>query len=177
MFRKKLAFTIIVLFWLGCLSQVALGNREDYPFTFFGMYRGTALGKNYISEVTLQIPNHEPMDFYNCIDDHRYILRNRLLKILLKHERSLSKDTLSRLDPLSEDSLHIDELGTQKILSIFLKIAQSIGTCSFPENSRLIVSISGWEHISIENHLKPDYKKTVYNFEVHSLLEVESFKE
>lgn len=151
---------VFLLFFISCLLQVIPENREDYPFSFFGMYRYKELGTTYKILPQFTDKKGETYNLYNCISDYRFVLRNHLLESLLKKRRSLDKVTLSKLSPLKGDPLHINKDELQTIFANAQKIVKALSWCP-PEFTSTSVTVMGWNELGFRNYKTPDFKEVI----------------
>lgn len=135
-------------------------EREDYPFTFFGMYRGAALGGQSHVRVAYLDKGGTSQDFYNCLGSYRFSFKYKLLEAIKGEKRSRTK-TIVQKGSLAENSLAREVL--MKELQKAKKHSDERGECEISDETVFHVSLLHWQDLKISNYTNPEVDRIVYS--------------
>jgi hypothetical protein len=149
--RKKQFISIcIILFCIICLYQPLDGYREDWPFSFFGMYKGRLGTENvFRMDADIVLPNNDvisifdlPLNYYHMAD----VLEKYQDKIL-----TMNSDTIK-----------------SELSQIFEKdILPQIDRCKKCTGAKeIIVRRRYWSNFSENNKHSPDENTVIFKYQL-----------
>ena len=152
--QSKISF-LILLFFGFCVFQI-YGLREDYPFSYFGMYKyGVPQGpySDFYIDVYLdnkKVENKKIFDPYELKDQ----LRARLMGELIDKNQNLLRDAESLVisELSAEQKVWVDNIVTEKI------IESRFVNKSNKKHKKIQINITykEWESLSYETSKVPD---------------------
>ncbi len=159
--KREIPISIfIILFWMVCVSQPLLGSREDWPFSFFGMYKGVP-GTTNVFRVDI-----------DYIDDHGHrgsvyghnkagfaTLSNEIATLLNGYE-SNNKNILHS----PAGALKQDDVTRKRVLEfIHSRIWNDLSKNKL-KIERILIRYRSWNHFIYENRFSPDHDQIVFQF-------------
>jgi hypothetical protein len=159
---KKAAFFIVLFFAFNLLQQC--GRREDYPFTYFGMYKeGRMNTKDFYRFKVHYIKGERKVDIAS-FKLNQYRLKRKVDTLLLKQTYSLDNH------PLEPSSL-IMEGRKEKIEKIFVTevIPQLKKRNLSLKGAELSLSYEYWDELSPSNIYKPSVTEECHRIKISSL--------
>jgi len=149
--RDRLATVFFIFFLIAYLFQ-QFGRREDWPFSFFGMYKGGRFDTKpfYRFKVIYTDDSDFKLNAYSFKVDF-FFLDERIRVILLGFKENFNNDTLEVNEELSKGK----EEEVKKFLFKNVKplLDQQCEDC---KKGRLSLHISYWDEMSYRNYLTPD---------------------
>ena len=147
--KKVLVGTGIIIFWIICFSQIIL-LREDYPFSYFGMYKYGESGIEYIL-VEVKIYKGEIKQNRSMYIRDPFSFTDKIRRIVL-HEIKAANDFMvqeanGKLFGLIKDSQK------KEIIDLFKK--QLLDENLLLYQPRLIVNLKRWEKLGYKNSKTP----------------------
>lgn len=169
--KKRLCMVFVLLFFTFNLFQ-QWGRREDYPFTYFGMYKeGRLETKSFYQFKIYYLRAGTKLDIASLEMDH-YYLKKKLDALLLDQTYLPNNDTLTPSQGIQE--------GRQPLINkLFIKdVIPQLKKRKLPlENSTLLLRLNYWNDLSPKNAHKPDQSRIYHSIEVDHLLSKEDFNE
>lgn len=163
--KKVLVGTFILVFWMVCFFEV-LFLREDYPFSYFGMYKHGENGMNasvvvyeILVDGKIQNKSHIIKDQYSFIDK----IRNLIL------EEAKSRNDFI-VNEAKKDLLGVIS-GEQKVKIGKLFKDYLLDPSLLSQKPRFIIKIKWWEQLTFENSKTPLKEVIVFDqsFESESI--------
>ena len=169
--KKRLCLVFVLLFFAFNLFQ-QWGRREDYPFTYFGMYKEGRLETKSFSQFKIYFVKEEiKLDIASLEMDH-YYLKKKLDALLLDQTYLPNNDTLNPSQGIQEGrQALINKLFIKDIIPQLKKREYAL------EKSILELRLNYWHDLSPKNAYKPDQSRIYHQIEVNQLLRSEDFNE
>ncbi len=157
--RRRILFSIFqLIFWFIVFLQVPI-HGEMYPFSFFGMYKGSKLGISY-QAFTWRIFRDEKEI---CVgkNSQNYQIENLLREILLKEVKDKNRFVLKKGKSINKVSrLEVKAIEKQVVPVI-------LSRCNIEPGSRIQVRIThrAWKKLTQASIVKADRELVVYKGE------------
>jgi hypothetical protein len=174
---NKKSIVFLTLFFAFNLFQQH-GRREDYPFTYFGMYKEGRLETKSFYQFKIFYQGNsnakELIDIASFEMDH-YYLKKKLDALLLNQTYLPNNDTLTPSENMSEDQKEekqalLDKLFIKDIIPQLRKKNLAL------EKAYLQLQIKYWDDLSPDNSKQPTKVSLYHKKSISSLLLMEDKK-
>ncbi|MCF8059302.1 MAG: hypothetical protein K9K67_08400 [Bacteriovoracaceae bacterium] len=149
--KDRLATFAFLIFLLIYLFQ-QFGRREDWPFTFFGMYKGGRFDTKpfYHFKVLYKDDSQFELNAYSFKVDF-FFLDEKIRSILLGFKEDFNNDVIAVNERISEDK-------ENEVKEFLLKNVKPLldQQCENCKKGEISLHISYWDEMVFENYLKPD---------------------
>lgn len=163
--RQRFVSAGILLFFAACLTQPLMGNREDWPFSYFGMYKGRLSPKDvYRIDIDVTLPTGQVVSAYE-LGVNTYYVRDEISKILTGYQHAHNNDVLT---PASD--LRMSDEALQKVREMLRSdLLPKLRRLRISETARVSVTYRKWNQFTYERRHQPDIQTLVFDDAVGGL--------
>lgn len=167
--NKNYAQVFIVIFCIACISQLFPSPREDWPFSFFGMYKGR-VSPRLIDRVDVDLihPGQPKLSLYSLrMDPHA--IQWKIIEILTGFR--FGKTKFAKQAP---GDLNLSPEAQSELNSYLLEVIQKLdqldrGKAALDQHSSLQVRFRRWKNFEIQRKDQADIDQIVYSAPLEQL--------
>lgn len=149
--RQLLISICICFFWLACFLQVPQ-LREDYPFSYFGMYKGSLLNSRH-SQFFIHIKRPQETEF-KVHPVGTFASLNEFNEIILKEKKLKNRVYIREPIPISEQNTIAPSALPPEVI---LRAVQGLVGAT-PGTYDVKVIYKEWERLNANSIGKPSYE-------------------
>lgn len=171
MLRNKIFLLFVVTFYFICLVQIFAGLREDWPFSYFGMFKARAY-EQHIIRIDVDLLDRQS-NFKKSIYDlgfDSYDIIRKLRSILLKEELDISNYQTKKPDfslltfEITEETK--DQLVQYLNQEIVYHLYKRNPILKLENRFYIVLRLKYWEHFNSVTKDNPTIDRELY---VHQL--------